>query len=231
MLLGPLLSLTLARGLRPLLKWLRPVEGALAADSLIQAPRRTSASVAALMLSLALVVAFAGMARASYVSIIDWMETALNPDLFVMPSQDIVIRTLRFPETMGGELENVEGVARVQMVRDARVVFRGTPVMIVATDVKSLSETAHRPPVSGDAVEMYAATATGRGLMVSDNLAQLQRLTVGDVIEIPAPHGVIQLPIVGIVVDYSDQQGTILMDRTVFKQYWHDDSINAFRLY
>src|SRR6185503_375723 len=52
LLLGPLLSLVLARLLRPLLKWLRPVEGALAADSLIQAPRRTSASVAALMLSL-----------------------------------------------------------------------------------------------------------------------------------------------------------------------------------
>ena len=90
LLLSPLLSLALASALRPVLKWLRPVEGALAADSLIQAPRRTSASVAALMLSLALVVAFAGMARASYDSIIDWMDTALNPDLFVMPSQSIV---------------------------------------------------------------------------------------------------------------------------------------------
>jgi putative ABC transport system permease protein len=98
LLLGPLLSLALSRGLRPLLKWLLPVEGALAADSLIQAPRRTSASVTALMLSLALVTAFAGMARASYNSIIDWMDGALNPDLFVTPSQDIVIRTLRFPD-------------------------------------------------------------------------------------------------------------------------------------
>ena len=105
MMLGPLLSLALARALRPVLKWLRPVEGALAADSLIQAPRRTSASVAALMLSLALVVAFAGMARASYVSIIDWMDTTLNPDLFVAPSQDIVVRTLRFPPEMEAGVE------------------------------------------------------------------------------------------------------------------------------
>src|SRR5262249_18051837 len=60
LLLTPLLSLALAKAIRPVLKWLRPVEGALAADSLIQAPRRTSASVAALMLSLALVVAFSG---------------------------------------------------------------------------------------------------------------------------------------------------------------------------
>ena len=151
LLLGPLLSLALARMLRPVLKWIRPVEGALAADSLIQAPRRTSASVAALMLSLALVVAFAGMARASYTSIIDWMDTALNPDLFVMPSQDIVIRTLRFPPTMAAEVEAIPGVERVQMVRNARVVFRGTPIMIVATDIASIAETASRPPVYGDA--------------------------------------------------------------------------------
>src|SRR5205085_8965733 len=93
LLLSPLLSLALARAIRPLLKWLRPVEGALAADSLIQAPRRTSASAAAFILSLALVVAFAGMARASYDSIISWMETALNPELFLLPSQSIVART------------------------------------------------------------------------------------------------------------------------------------------
>src|SRR5262249_52737991 len=92
LLLTPLLAVALSRALRPLLKWIRPVEGSLAADSLIQAPRRTSASVAALMLSLALVVGFAGMAQASYDSILDWMNTALNPDLFVAPSQNIVQR-------------------------------------------------------------------------------------------------------------------------------------------
>ena len=231
LLLGPMMSLAVARALRPALKWLRPVEGALAADSLIQAPRRTSASVAALMLSLALVVGFAGMARASYDSIIDWMQTALNPDLFVTPSEDVVIRTLRFPPEMQRELAAIPGVARVQAVRNARVVFENAPVMVVATDVKSLSETAPRTPVSGNAGEMYALTASGRGLMVSDNLAQLKGLKLGDILDIPAPIGVIHLPIAGIVIDFSDQQGTILMDRSVFEHYWQDDSVNAFRLY
>jgi putative ABC transport system permease protein len=231
LLLGPLLVLALARALRPILRWIRPVEGALAADSLIQAPRRTSASVAAVMLSLALVVAFAGMARASYGSIIDWMDGALNPDLFVSPSQDIVTRTLRFPESMGSELAGIAGIRRIQPVRNARVMFAGTPVMIVAVDIASIAETARRPPVEGDADEMYRLTAAGRGLMLSDNLAQLQHLHAGDTVELPAPNGVIRLPIAGIVVDYSDQQGTILMDRSLFKTYWHDDSVNIFRVY
>jgi putative ABC transport system permease protein len=231
LLLSPMLSVALARALRPVLKAARPVEGALAADSLIQAPRRTSASVAAVMLSLALVVAFAGMARASYDSIIGWMETAFNPELFVMPSQNIVIRTIRFPQSMHDELAAVPGIARVQSVRDARIVFRGTPIMVVAADIKSLSETARRDPIEGTAEDMYARTSAGEGLMVSDNLAQLQRLRIGEVLEVPAPYGTIRLPIAGIVLDYSDQQGTILMDRTLFQKYWHDDSVNVFRVY
>ena len=231
LLLSPILSVALARALRPLLKWIRPVEGALAADSLIQAPRRTSASVAAVMLSLALVVAFAGMARASYDSIIGWMNTALNPDLFVTPSQSIVIRTIRFPESMYGELSSVAGVERVQSVRDARIVFRKTPIMVVAVDVKSVSETARREPIEGDANDMYRRTAAGEALMVSDNLAQLQHLKVGEILEVPAPYGTIRLPIAGVVLDYSDQQGTILMDRTLFERYWHDDTVNIFRVY
>jgi len=231
LLVSPLLSLALARALRPLLKWLRPVEGALAADSLIQSPRRTSASVSALMLSLALVVAFAGMARASYDSIIDWMESALNPELFVLPSQNVVMRTIRFPPSMGPEIAAIPGVERVQMVRDARIVFRQTPVMVVAVEVDSIAETVRREPVAGDAEDMYRRTAAGEGLMVSDNLAQLQGLELGELLEVPAPNGLIRLPIVGIVVDYSDQQGTILMDRSLFIRYWNDDSVNVFRVY
>jgi len=231
LLLAPLLALALARAVRPVLRWVRPVEGALAADSLIQAPKRTSASVAALMLSLALVVAFAGMARASYDSIIGWMDTALNPDLFVVPTQNIVVRTVRLPPEMGPEIARTPGVARVQMVRDARIVFRQTPVMVVAVEISSIAETSKRPPVAGDADQMYRLTAEGRGLMVSDNLAQLQRLHIGEMLELPAPAGTIRLPIVGILVDYSDQQGTILMDRRLFIRYWKDDSVNAFRVF
>jgi putative ABC transport system permease protein len=231
LLLGPLLSLGMARAIRPVLKWLRPVEGALAADSLIQAPRRTSASVAALMLSLALVVAFAGMARASYKSIIEWMDTTLNPELFILPSQSIVARTIRFPPSMAPQVASIPGVERVQMVRDARIVFRRTPIMVVAVDIESIKQTVRGGPVAGNADDMYRRTAGGEGLMVSDNLAQLQHLTLGETIEIAAPNGVIRLPIAGIIVDYSDQQGTILMDRTLFLRYWNDDSVNVFRVY
>ncbi|MBI3698238.1 MAG: ABC transporter permease, partial [Acidobacteria bacterium] len=231
LLLTPTLALWLARTLRPILKALRSVEGALAADSLMQAPRRTSATVAALMLSLAIVIAFAGVGRASYRSIVEWMDSALNPDLFVSPTESLAKRTFRLPASMTAELNQVPGIARIQPVRSARVMFRRTPVLIVATDVASLAQTVHRRPVAGDRDEMYRLTAAGQGVMVSDNFATLQGLRLGDTVELPTPTGLLRLPIAGITVDYSDQQGSILMERRVFEQWWKDDTINLYRVY
>src|SRR5262249_3856592 len=120
LLLTPFLSVTLAGLLRRPLKWLRPVEGALAADSLIQSPRRTSATVAALMLSLALVIGQGGVARGSYQIMDQWMNTALNPDLFISASESLSSRQFHFPAAMKGELAVVPGVDDVQAVRTAR---------------------------------------------------------------------------------------------------------------
>jgi putative ABC transport system permease protein len=66
---------------------------------------------------------------------------------------------------------------------------------------------------------------------VSENLAQFRRLKYGEVLELSAPRGVIRLPIVGIIVDYSDQQGAIIVDRSLYERYWDDDSVNFFRVY
>ncbi len=231
LLLTPLLSLVLARLLRPFLKWLMPVEGTLAADSLIHAPRRTSATVAALMLSVALVVAFAGMARASYRSIVEWVDAVVNPDLFVMPSPSIVMRTLRFPAAVGAELMEIPGVGLIQSVREVRVPFRQTPVMVLAVDLLSIQQTTRPRVVAGDPEQMYRRAAAGTGFVISETLAELHRLRVGDTLQVPAPGGVIALPIAGIIVDYSDQQGTILIDHSVFQRYWNDDSANFYRVY
>jgi putative ABC transport system permease protein len=78
---------------------------------------------------------------------------------------------------------------------------------------------------------MYRQAAAGEGVIVSDNLAQLQHLTLGEMLEVQAPYGLLRLPIVGIVIDYSDQQGAIVIDRSVFIKYWRDDSVNMFRVY
>lgn len=230
-LMAPASSLWLARVLRPVMSRMRPVEGTLAADSLIQGPRRTSGTVAALMLSLALVISLGGLARSSYNSLAEWMRIALNPDLFVTTAETVTARSFVFPASLGEGLRRIDGVDEVQLVRSVRVLVKNTPVMVVATDIRSLEQRAHLPSLEGRAEEMYREAAEGRGVIASENFARLHGAKVGEVLDIPAPGGVLKLPVTGIVRDFSDQQGSLLMARDVFSKYWRDDSVNVFRIY
>ena len=231
LLLTPTLALWLARGLRPLLRRLRPVEGALAADSLLGAPRRTSATVSALMLALAMVVGFGGMARSTYVSVVDWLDSALNPDLFVTPNENFANRAFTFPAEMGPQVERLEGVAQVQLVRSARVLFRKTPVTVVSVEVAKLARTSRRQALAGDTEEMYRLAAAGRGFIISDTFQRLQGVGYRETLELPTPSGPLRLPVVGVTRDYSDQQGSVLLDRSVYREWWKDSGINVVRVF
>ena len=89
---------------------------------------------------------------------------------------------------MAAELAAIPGVKRVQMVRDARIVFRKTPVMIVADRRQQPRRNGARGrPSPATPTRCIARPPPGEGLMVSDNLAQLQQLKLGEVLEIPAP--------------------------------------------
>ena len=231
LLLTPALSLWLVRALAPLLQRIRPVEGALAIDSLIGAPRRTSATVAALMLAIALAIGIGGAARATYSNIHEWAVDALNPDFFVTPSPSLTQRDYRFPDSMTAQLTALDGIRQVHRMRQPRIDFRGTPLLFMATDVEALGVTSPRKALEGSAGEMYRLAAAGQAVIGSENFASLNKLHAGDTVEFQTPSGPLRLPLAGVVRDYSDQQGSVMVDLSLYRKYWNDDSIDFFRVY
>jgi putative ABC transport system permease protein len=231
LLFAPAMTLLLSKGIRPVLKTLLPAEGTLAADSLVQAPRRTSATVSALMMSLAMVLGFGGFAHSFYASMNEWLDNALNPDFFISPTENLTARTLTFPKEIAPTIEGIDGVGQVQLVRDARVNYRGVPVLLIAIETLKVASTVPRVPVEGSLDVMNRLTAEGKGLFVSQSFSRNLNTRMGEIIELPTPSGLLKLPIVGIVRDYSDLQGSIFIDRSVYQTWWKDDRANVARIY
>ena len=229
--LTPELCSAVVRLLRPLLVRMRPVEGALAADSLVQAPRRTASVAAALMLSVAMAIGLGGIADASYHSILDWVTGTLDADFLVAPAENLKDLTLRFPSGMEQDLGAIEGVAVVQPVRAARVSVRNSQPILFALDVVRLSPRARRRAIPVNTERIHQLAAEGRGVIVSDNFAAREHVHVGDALDLPAPDGALRLPVLGIYKDFTDPQGAIVMDRSLYRRRWHDDTVNLFRLY
>jgi putative ABC transport system permease protein len=231
-LIVPTLSLWLSRFLRPLLKVLRPVEGVLAADSLIRAPRRTSPTIAALMFSVGLIVSLGGVSRSTYESVADWANTALNPNLFVSASENLVDRSFHFPDSMTMQLASINGIAELQRMRTAKVQMPGGSALLAALDMEVMARrTRGRSVVAGDFDQMHRLAAQGKGAIVSENFSLLQNAGLNDVLEIPSPGGVLRLPIVGIVRDYTYQSGSVLIDYSLYLKHWNDPTVDIYQVY
>jgi putative ABC transport system permease protein len=78
---------------------------------------------------------------------------------------------------------------------------------------------------------MDRLAAEGKGVVLAENLAALTKMKLGDTFELPAPAGMLRLPVVGIIRDLSNQLGTVFIDRKVYIPLWEDETIDIFRIY
>src|SRR5581483_5403976 len=187
LLLTPILSRLISGLLRRLLSAVRPIEGALAANSLAQAPRRTSATVAALMLSVGLVVSLGGLSRGIFESVVDWVGTFLSSDLLVLASEDGTNRNFHFPDSLTPSLASLSGVSDVQRLRSNKVSVKSASVLLVAMDMATTTAHTSGRVVSGNFEKMYRLGAEGKGAVISENCGLLQHIGMGDTLEIPSP--------------------------------------------
>src|ERR1039457_2903067 len=132
---------------------------------------------------------------------------------------------------MEPELESVPGVADVHPVRMPRIQFHGYPVMLVSTELAKMGRHVKRHMISGDEETMNRLASQEKGVILSENLAALVKLGLGDMLELPTPTGMLRLPVVGTIRDLSNQMGTIFLERSAFVRYFQDDTVDLFRVY
>jgi putative ABC transport system permease protein len=132
---------------------------------------------------------------------------------------------------MTAELEAIPGIAEVQRQRTARIQLGEGRVLLIASELEKIARRSPRQAVAGNLDEMFRLASAGRGIIASENFAALRHVRLGDAIDLPSPSGVLRLPLVGVIREYSDQQGALFIDRALFTERWRDDTVDFFRVY
>ncbi len=222
----PKLSELIARALRPLMDRLFGAEGALAADSMIQAPRRTSATVGALMIGLMSVFATSAYIESEREVFDRWMRRAVNADLVVTTTGGARSRTWHFDETLSNRIAALPGVKRIENVRFALLPFAGDSVAIIALELDGWFARMRLEIEGADAGLAREKMTKGEGVLVARNFATRYGLWVGDRVKLQTPTGLLDRPIAGVIEDYSSEKGAIFLDRSLYKRYWKDAAID-----
>jgi putative ABC transport system permease protein len=222
----PKLVLWSARVLRPVLNACGGSEGALAVDAMIQTPRRSAATVGALMVGLMFVFSTASYIQ-SYRQMIDrWMNDVLNADLFVAASTMLRSTSYHFSEELGRRIAALPGVTRVENVRFTAIPYRGDTAAVNAIEMEGFLARSLNAIQAADKRTVRDRLTRGDGVLVSRNFALRWGVGVGDRVTLESPNGSLALPILGFLDDYRSEKGTIFMDRALYKKYWNDDAVD-----
>jgi putative ABC transport system permease protein len=215
-----------ARALRPLIDWAGGSEGALAVDAMIESPRRTSATVGALMVGLMFVFS-TGAYIQSYRGVIDrWMSQMINADLFVATSAMLRSTSYHFSEDLGKQIAAIPEVKRVENVRFTSIPFQGDTSALVAIEMDGFLARAGSAIEDGNLASARDLLPKGQAVLLSRNFSTRWNIPAGGRVHLDTPSGPLDLPVAGIVDDYRSEKGTIFLDRALYKRYWNDDAVD-----
>jgi putative ABC transport system permease protein len=241
LLLGMTLSVPLAvrvlrRLLLPLFERWFGVPGRLALDNVHRSLGRSAVTVIALMLAVSMNVTVATYAGAFERSIVQWADEAFPSEGVVTAGSPMLDRHhVPFAPSVIGKLADIEGLADINPMRAINHDVLGRRIELNALDTEvhyreGKRRGRSRRVIDGPAITERSLSEAPR-VLISENLASTRGVSPGDRIAISTPAGRLTLEVHAVVVDYSSDQGWLLMDRRYYRQYFHDEQVDSIDLF
>jgi len=208
------------------------VEARLASDSLRRNPTRAGITVATMVISLAAIFTIAAFVSSVRGSLLAWVDQMVTADLIVS-SGARTAGPLNVPlkEDLLPELKKIPGVKIVDLYRLIRSSYRQQPIVIESFLAGESASVRTLPMAQGDGAQALREMGEGKGVIISESFQSKFGNGLGDMVELVTPSGLIRFKIIGVYIDYSSDSGSVLLDRKLFKQYWKDETLDAFDLW
>ena len=225
-LLVPMVLRGTAQLLRGILGRVFGIEGRLAASQIRASTHRLSVSVAALAVSLALTVAIAVMVGSFRQTVLYWVDQTLGADLYVRPGtpprsqspptfSEATIKTMReHPAVLA-----FDGYRSMDLPYQDRIIKLGTGDFEVQMQHGRIAM-----KTRGDAKAMMRQAKDKGEVFVSESFALRFGVKEGDLVTLPTPKGDHAFRIAAQFYDYSNDSGTLTMDKSLF-QNWFGESL------
>ncbi|HET9792823.1 MAG TPA: ABC transporter permease, partial [Thermoanaerobaculia bacterium] len=227
---APAAVLLLERAVRRPLRRLFGAPGRLAAAFFAGNLSKNAVAIAALALALGMSGAMAVMIASLRRTVIAWVDQSVSSDLFVKSATGErrgIIGTI--PADAVDFLRAVPGVAvadpfRTVDVQDAK----GEPFTVGAGDFGTAVRIGALPLESGrDPAAVFGRARRLGEAFVSEPFSRHFGKKRGDRVVVPTPSGTRTFTVADVYPDYSNDRGTVVIDRPVFVALFHDTDVST----
>lgn len=226
-LLTPLLTKRLLQLISRLIQPYSGLIGTMALRDIVRALSRTSVTIAALMVSVSVIIGVSVMIASFRNTVVDWLDTILVADIFVSPVGD---QSSIDPEFIKA-VRQIDDVERVALNRSVMVFTPNAGQVQINAFSDSDQEQRNFFWAEGGPDQALKALAGG-DILVSEVFARQRGLPLNEPSEfsLVTTDGARAFRIAGIFYNYSPQ-GFILMDLDVYQQFWGDTNVSNVALY
>lgn len=229
-LLSPLLLRVMNRPYRGPGHAIFGIAGRLAADNFARAPVRTAVPVGALSIGVSMAITVAAFVGSFQASAEKWIDQAVPADLFVTSSAKVAgVQNTPMNAAIRDELTPIDGIAETDAVRIFPHDVLGLRVFIISL-TPEIYEKRGKPTILSGHLPSWDERQAG-WVVVSENFARRRNLSVGDAFPVNTPSGQLTYRVSAVIIDYTSDQGSIVVDRKLFTQQFQDDRVDTFHVY
>ncbi|HEY1014168.1 MAG TPA: ABC transporter permease [Herpetosiphonaceae bacterium] len=228
-LLTPAVTVGAMALLRPLFRRLFGVLGTMATRDVVATLSRTGVAIAALMVAVSVTVGAGTMIRSFRHTVVRWLDTTLQADVFVSSPGLTGNRTdVILQDEVVRRLLATPGIANASTYRSIEVAGPTGPTQLITLKLAPQSRRVFDWLEGGDT----AWDAFGQGAVwLSEPYAYRSGLGLGDELTLETPAGPRAFPVGGVFYDYSSDQGTVMIDRATFDQHWQAPEITSLAIW
>jgi putative ABC transport system permease protein len=228
-LFSPILVRTAASATRRGLARAFGAAGRLASGFFGGAVARNSIAVTALAMALGMTLAMIVTVASMRETVRTWVESSLRADLWVRSASGTGGAVGDLPPEVVSALAAVPGVAAVDPVRVREGSDPGGRTFTVGGgDFRVLARAGGAPLLDGRDSRRVAAEARARGeVLVSEPYSRRFEAARGDPVSLRTARGIRTFRIAGVYRDFSNDRGTVLMDRTLYVGLFDDPRVTS----
>ena len=202
-LVAPVLIHPLATALATLIRPFAPATADLSTSNVTRQPGRAAATAAAILVSLAVVVAVLGVVTSIYAGFFDYINKSLGSDFVFIPNGLILGGShVGADQTLVQRIADTPGVGTVATMRLGQAEIGKSQVQVVGVDPVAYPKVASFTFSQGSDGTDIAKLGTGRTMLVNGITSGQQGLTVGKRVGLQTPNGLQYYTVVGVATDY-----------------------------